>query len=46
MSRKRRLFTFQKAMFCIVKGRILQAKRRHIGKPLTVSDLQKAWEQG
>ena len=33
-------------MFCIVKGHLLQAKRQHIGKPLTASDLQKAWEQG
>jgi len=34
-------FAFQKATFYTPKGHVLQAKRRHIGKPLTVSELQR-----
>ena len=41
MSRKRWPFAFQKATFYTLKGHVLQCERRHIGKPLTASDLQK-----
>ena len=37
---KRRHFALQKAVFRALKGRLLQAKRRHIGKALTVNELQ------
>ena len=40
MNPKRRHFTLQKAVFRALKGRLLQAKRRHIGKALTVNELQ------
>ena len=33
-------FTRQKATFWRAKGHVLQAKRRHIGKPLTANNLQ------
>jgi len=37
---KRWPFAFQKATFYTPKGHVLQAERRHIGKPLTVNGLQ------
>ena len=37
---ERRSFAFQKAIFCTLKGHLLQTERRHIGNCLAVNALQ------
>jgi hypothetical protein len=36
---KRRQIARQKAVFCTLKGHVLQGKRRHIGNPLAIRPL-------